>query len=310
MAIEHRAGIEFRIAGRTLSGVAMRYGDVSPSFRERFVPGAFGEISSIPINLHHDASLIVVPEALLTDTPRELRVCAELPERSAALAFIRKGLIDGYSIEFHAKAERREAGVRVIERAKLSGLALVGAGSAAYPDARVELRARGDRGGRLGTLRGRVPTGREVECRCSPGDCTSAVFEEGSLDSALEKDEVLAITNQFADVIASKRRQGVRFWRGEDGSLEYAVDIPKTDRGQALLDSMKVSDVYGRPVLDRELSEAVIEGTTARYRRAEVRAILLNPTDAAAGWEPVQMTTADKIKALSGIGRRRSAAAL
>ena len=310
MAIEHRAGIEFRIAGRTLSGVAMRYGDTSPYFRERFVPGAFGEVSSIAINLHHDPSLIVVPSAILTDTPRELRVRAELPERSAALAFIRKGLIDGYSIEFHSKAERREGGVRVIERAKLSGLALVGAGSAAYPEAKVELRARGDRGGRLGTLRGRVPIDKELECRCSPGDCTTAVFEAGSLDGAVDKREVLAITNEFADVIASKRREGVRFWRAPDGSLEYAVDIPKTERGQALVDAMKVAEVYGRPVIDRELSEVVVDGAVARYQRAEIRALLLAPTDTANGWEPAQMTTAEKVEALSKIGRRRSAAAL
>ena len=36
-APEHRAGVEFRVAGRTLAGVAMVYGDVSPDYRERFV---------------------------------------------------------------------------------------------------------------------------------------------------------------------------------------------------------------------------------------------------------------------------------
>ena len=309
MAIEHRAGVEFRVQGRTLSGVAMRYGDVAPGFNERFVPGAFGDVPiAIPINVQHDPSMVAAESAILIDSKRELRVRADLPEGSAALALVRRGALNAFSVEFKPQSERREAGIRIVERADLTGLALVDQG--AYPAATAEVRARGDRGGRLGTLRGRVPIDQELECRCSPGDCTSALFEAGSLDGAIDKNEVLAITNEFADVIASKRREGVRFWRAKDGSLEYAIDIPKTERGQALLDTLKVAEVYGRPVLDRELSDVVVDGAVARYQRAEIRAILITPTDAAKGWEPVKMTTADKIAALSKIGRRRSRAAL
>ena len=81
MAIEHRAGVEFRIAGRTLSGVAMRYGDTSPDYQERFVPGAFGEVQSIAINLQHDRSLVVVKDALLADSERELARASGLVRR-------------------------------------------------------------------------------------------------------------------------------------------------------------------------------------------------------------------------------------
>ena len=131
MTAEHRAGIEFRVAGRTLTGLAMRYGDISPDFRERFVPGAFGKVRTVDVNLQHDPALVAVRDALLTDSPRELRVRADLPEGSAALALVKRGALNGFSIEFHAKAERREAGVRVVERADLTGLALVDRG--AYP---------------------------------------------------------------------------------------------------------------------------------------------------------------------------------
>ena len=91
MTPEHRAGCEFRVAGRTLSGVAMRYGDTSPDFRERFVPGAFGTVpATLPVNLQHDSSIVVAERAVLADTPRELRVRAELPEGSAALKLVRR----------------------------------------------------------------------------------------------------------------------------------------------------------------------------------------------------------------------------
>ena len=43
MAIERRAAtVEIRVEGRKLSGVVMRYGAVSPSHRERFLPGRSG----------------------------------------------------------------------------------------------------------------------------------------------------------------------------------------------------------------------------------------------------------------------------
>ena len=130
-----------------------------------------------------------------------------------------------------------------------------------------------------------------------------AVFEDGALQGAVEKEELLAISNQFADVVASKRRGGVRVWMNDDGALEYAIDIPNTDRGKGLVDSMKAADIYGRPVLDRELSEVVVEGAVARYRRAEVRAILLNPTDASDGWTPVTM---EPMKKRDAPARRRT----
>ena len=129
----------FRVSGRTLSGVALAYGDVAPEFRERFTPGVFGDVpSTMPVNLQHDAGLMVVDAAALTDSPRALAVRAELPEGSAALSLIRRGALSGFSIEFHACEERREAGIRVIERAELTGLALVDKG--AYPRSTAEVR--------------------------------------------------------------------------------------------------------------------------------------------------------------------------
>lgn len=140
MTVEHRFAGEFRVSGRTLTGRAMAYGDIAPEHRERFVPGAFLDLpSEIPVNLQHDPN-VMLATAALEDGPRELRVRAELAEGSAALKLVQRGALNGFSVEFRAKVERRESGVRVIEAAELTGLALVDQG--AYPGATAEIRHR------------------------------------------------------------------------------------------------------------------------------------------------------------------------
>ena len=136
----------FRVAGRTLTGVAMRYGDIAPEFRERFVPGAFGpDIDAPVLNLQHDPAMVILDAGAyaITDTERALEVRAVLPEGSAALALVQRGALNSFSIEFNAKAERREAGVRVVELAELTGISLVDRG--AYPQSTAEVRAQSGR---------------------------------------------------------------------------------------------------------------------------------------------------------------------
>ena len=127
--------------GRTLSGRALVYGDVSPDFRERFVPGAFGALAPVALNLQHDRKLVLVEAdgLALTDSERALEVRATLPADSAAVLLVKRGALTGFSVEFHALEERRESGIRVIERAELTGLALVDRG--AYPQSKAEIRA-------------------------------------------------------------------------------------------------------------------------------------------------------------------------
>ena len=239
--IERREGIEFRVAGRTLTGRALVYGDVSPDFQERFVPGSLAPLPAVPMNLQHDASTTLIePGAfILNDSARALEVRAELPASSAALQLVKRGALNGFSIEFHAKAERREAGIRVIERAELTGIALVDRG--AYPQSLAEIRARGGGGGRgifggrLASFRGRIPANKRLECRCSPGSCREALFKQGSFDSLLDdadKREILAISGDYKGAIAAKTRETVRFWEGQNGDIEFAVDVPNTDSGK------------------------------------------------------------------------------
>ena len=312
---ERREGVEFRIAGRTLSGVVLRYGDVSPDYRERFLPGSLSPVPTVQLNIQHDRNMKVLDAGafILTDTDRELRIRAELPEGSAALSLVRRGALNGYSVEFNARSERREAGVRVIERAELVGVGLVDKPS--YPDSLAEVRARGDRGGRLFTARGRVAAGKRLDCRCSPGDCTEALFEAGAFDNVTgdQARDVLAVVGEYNAAIGSRNRGGVRFWEGKDGDLEYAIDVPATDRGRALRETMDVADTYGRPVLDVGASTFTREGALARYTDARIRALTIGPTDASLGWDALTEVAepaselAAKAAALAGIAKRRAA---
>lgn len=144
MALEFRAAA-FSVEYRTLSGTVLRYGDVSRELRERFEPGAFAPVPGVPLDLQHDPAMVVLAagEYVLNDTPSALELRAELPLDSAAYKLVARGALTGLSIAFHARAERREAGVRVIERAELVSVGLVD--RPAYPASTAEVRAAAER---------------------------------------------------------------------------------------------------------------------------------------------------------------------
>ena len=137
---------EIRAEGRRLSGVVMRFGDISPSHRERFEPGAFRMEDAVALNLFHDRERAIAWQPggglELREEDGALRMMAELPPIPAAdraLELVRTGEAAGLSVEFRAEAERREGGLRVIEAARLGGIGLVR--SPSYEQSRVEARA-------------------------------------------------------------------------------------------------------------------------------------------------------------------------
>ena len=152
MATIERRYFELRAeaGGRTLSGVAVRYGDVAtvlPWGRERIEAGAFGDVAGadVVLNVQHDRGRPIARTGggglTLADGPDALAVRAELPptrEADDALANVRGLIVRGLSAEFVAIAERMESGVRVIERAELVGLGLVD--TPAYPQSEIEAR--------------------------------------------------------------------------------------------------------------------------------------------------------------------------
>ena len=151
------APFEFRAADDgpgVLSGIAMPYGTiatVAPGLRERFEPGAFGPdvgASDVLANWQHDRARPLARTRggglVLSDGPEALRAEVALPDTEAGrdvAVLARRGVLSGFSIEFHAKRDRVDAGVRVVESAWLSGVSIVD--SPAYPDAVIAaLRAR------------------------------------------------------------------------------------------------------------------------------------------------------------------------
>ena len=137
MEFERRTtGLELRAEGRRLSGVVMKYGDVSPSHRERFEPASLRMAESVHLDLHHDPERAIAwhPGGGLTlESGRaELAMRAVLPPIPAAdraLDEIKAGRVGGLSVEFRAVKERRDGNLRVIEDAILSGIAIVKAPS-------------------------------------------------------------------------------------------------------------------------------------------------------------------------------------
>ena len=281
---------ELRAEGRTLEGEAIVYGDVAtfPWGHERIEPGAFAPLGDVILNRQHKRDTPLARTGggglELIDSPEALRIRASLPETQAAndtLTLVREKVLRGLSIEFHALAERFEGDLRIIEKARLVGVGVVD--DPQYAQSLVEARARG----RLRTIRGRIPAKKRLECRCSPGDCTEALFESGALDEAIDPNQqkdALAVLGEYANPLGSRKRKTLRFWSDGEGGLQFAVDIPNTPRGRSLLETMDAADTFARPVVDAGASEFTLEGGRATYTRARIRALMLGPTDASEGW--------------------------
>ena len=143
--IERRtAATEIRVEGRRLIGRAMTYGEVSPSHKERFEPGAFRMADTVILDVGHDREKALAWTGAgldLSDDEAALELAADLPPIPAAdraLDEIRAGRTTGLSVEFRARKERREGEIRVIEEADLIGVGIVAHPS--YEGARVEAR--------------------------------------------------------------------------------------------------------------------------------------------------------------------------
>ena len=127
-----------------LTGVLMPYNVRATDRAEMFTAGAlYWDQAGVVLREQHNRQAPIM-RFLPEDTGAELRVSLPLPDtqrgRDAAL-LIRNGTLRGLSVEFLAEREAFRGGLRVVERAKLTGAGLVD--SPSY-DAPVEVRRRNE----------------------------------------------------------------------------------------------------------------------------------------------------------------------
>lgn len=292
-------GLEARAEGRTLTGTVIRFGDISPSHRERFeaieVPGA------VTLNLDHSPlqGVAYSPGGGLTliRTPDALKMRAEVPPTPAgelALHGARSGRYRGLSVEFRARRDRREGGLRVIESADLHGIGLVARPS--YP-ASADLEARQVW---YGTT---IPVEKKADCRCTgqlgevveEGAVSEIEFDRGAFDDFLRgvrrgDRQVSAIARGAGDVVADTRTGSLQLSRPPRGGLRVQVRPLDTAAGRQVTELIEQGvEVHARPVIDFKspATSFRVQRTTAVVDRADFRYVLVKPTDRAAGLTPL-----------------------
>ena len=292
---ERRAGGELRAEGRRLSGIVIRYGDVSPTHRERFEAGSLRLAAAIALNLFHDGERAAAwhPGGGLelrqdADALRMVATLPPIPAADRALALVRAGEATGLSVEFHADAERRDGAIRVIEAARLTGIGIVKAPS--YAGSRVEARARRKRE----WIRGGVTYGVESYCECLTGECNRVVFRPVAL-SGFADDDVLAIVGRNSEAVGSTKGGTLRL-RDTDEALKYELDTAGRDTaaGRQLTDLARSRvSIYGRPLLDDAESEFTEADGVRTYTKARMRSLLLKPIsggpERTQGWQALDV---------------------
>ena len=134
-AIERRA-FEFRAVddGSVLEGVAMPFGAAGQvgRFTEEFRAGALS-YDDVEVNVLHDPGRLLARTngggLTLTESATELRARVELPDTTEGrdtMTLVRNGVLRGFSVEFVAKRDIWQGTHRVVEAARLLGLAVVG----------------------------------------------------------------------------------------------------------------------------------------------------------------------------------------
>lgn len=145
--MERFSDIEFRWeADGKLSGIVMRYGEVSPTHQERFEPGSI-KFDDVTLDVLHDPHKVIARTqgggVELRDSPTELRIEATPPptqEARDAHLLVQTRVLRGFSVGFNRKTVKDKIvdGVRVISHADLISVGLVDKPS--YPSATAEAR--------------------------------------------------------------------------------------------------------------------------------------------------------------------------
>ena len=225
----------------------------------------------------------------VTDTPKALTIRAVLPETRDADRYPEPGNFwrpTGLERRIQALQERRENQTRVLpEKALLGGIGVVDS-VGLLPMPQFRSRARLD-----SVLRSVIPSGVNLQCRCHRGTqaCNTVEFSPEVWDESLESGkEILAITSEFSSALASRSRGGLTLRRTAEG-LAVELRPATTDAARELLEQAAEVSLLMRPVFNEAVfEERLVDGVlTAFYSSANLRAVLLGPTDASEGWPVV-----------------------
>ena len=277
------AGFEVRAEGRRLDGLALPYGEISPSHRERFQAGGGAVAPTAILDLDHDRLRTVAwigAGLTLTDGADGLHLRAEIPRTPAgdeALRGVRSGERSGLSVEFEAARDRTEAqsGVRVVESWMVHGVGLVEKPS--YPSAQVEARQRTGP-----AVSGSVGLGVRLSCGCRDG-CDAVEIGQNAFDAALREAEagdrvVTAFFSGRYDRPVARVGAGMTVTR-ERGALAVRIDgLPDSAEAAEFLEAVSTGALFQfRPYFPDRTSEVTKEGTTAKVARADLRGIEIAP---------------------------------
>ena len=306
---------ELRQDGRVLVGTAIKYGDVAtlPWGKEKFEPGAFGPVvhADVILNSQHDRQTPLARTGggglTLSDSPSALIIRADLPDTQAAndvLELVRKKVLRGLSIEFKATQERNENDLRIIERADLSGCAVVDSG--AYPGSSVDARARKKRKRSGRTVRAEIPVGKPLSCECVPQGSTHIEFSSEAVDNIFNeklfekgsKQIVAAYLENYSSPLASTSRgtlRGAIKGTGLKGRRPVVeIDIPDSQAGRDLIAAWESSGIIVRPFL-ADIEGELVNGVQ-KVKNARLRALIVSATDAREGWpEPEIIATSGAV---------------
>ena len=270
--------VEARQAGDRLVGEVV-YNREALDRAEMFTPSAFSSIADpLELRLQHDRGrqpVATTEDRTLTveDTSTSLKLEARLRPGSAEHQLVARGALSGLSVEFVARTETRSRdGVRIISDAHLDGIGLVDISS--Y-QSRVELRK--------AWFRATIPTRSEMSCRCQGPECDRVLFLPNSFDLG---EGVLAVGGGgFSNVLGSLKRKTLIAKENRRG-LQIGLTDDSTATAKRIISDNKVAPMFARPILDLENSEYTDADGLRTFTRANVRAVLIKPTDTTEGHSP------------------------
>ena len=307
--VEIRAGVlHDTTVPRRIVGTVVVYDTETQilDFRERIMPEAFGDLTQadVLLNWRHRRGEPIARTGAgleLRDSSSRLELTAMLPNTTEAADMwetVKHGTDRGLSVEMKVLEDSWQGNIRTIHRAKLLGIGVVT--NPQYDLSTVEARARGGGRGGLGResfletkkvfskAHGWISLNQAISCECRGGSAEQVLFEEGALDDMVSgaRPTMAILGGGFESAVASTVKKTLRFTQ-QKGRVVYDIDLPDTRITRDLLAQSEFVDFYARPLIDDAGSKSVVKNGVRHYEKVNTRALLVKPTHANQGWEPV-----------------------